>query len=363
MPIYMDRHDVSDTVTAEIVAHIHLEDLKIQHHYNCKGLTYWFDEERKIAFCLVDSPNKQAIVDMHNNAHGEIPHQIVEVDTAVVESFLGRIEDPVKISNTSLNIISDPAFRTLMVINLQQKSFVNITSNPSSLQAESQNHNIREVIGPYNGRVVKSLDNYFLVSFESTTESVLCAKEIHKQFNENLIYDVKIGLHAGVPITEKDSLFEETILFAKRLCIISRANILLSNEVKMLFEMENPNIDLKKMPILFLTPKNETFLNRFFDFIENNWQNADLKVNDFNRGLGYSKANMYRKMKLITSLSPNIFLMDYRLNQALALFNQQTGNVSEIAFQTGFNDPSYFSKCFLKKFKVSPSDYLRSRLL
>ena len=61
MPIYMDRHDVSETVTAENVAQLHKADLKIQHQFDCRGLTYWFDEKRKTAFCLIEAPNAKAI--------------------------------------------------------------------------------------------------------------------------------------------------------------------------------------------------------------------------------------------------------------------------------------------------------------
>ena len=60
----MDRHDVSNEVTAEAVAQLHQEDLKIQHKFNWRGLTYWFDEERKTAFCLIDAPNKQCLIDL-----------------------------------------------------------------------------------------------------------------------------------------------------------------------------------------------------------------------------------------------------------------------------------------------------------
>src|SRR5665213_3651320 len=107
MPIYMDRHDVSDTVTAEHVAQLHQEDLKIQHQFGCRGLTYWFDDNRKIAFCLIEAPNAGAIERMHNTAHGQVPHRIIEVNAKVVESFLGRIEDPHKSEDTELNIIND----------------------------------------------------------------------------------------------------------------------------------------------------------------------------------------------------------------------------------------------------------------
>ena len=80
MPIYMDRHDIPEEITAEHVAQMHQEDLKVQHLYGCKGMTYWCDEHRRTAFCLIEAPNEQAIKDMHNNAHGEVPHKIIEVN-------------------------------------------------------------------------------------------------------------------------------------------------------------------------------------------------------------------------------------------------------------------------------------------
>lgn len=54
MPIFMDRHDVSEAVTAEHVAQLHQEDLKIQYKFGCRGMKYWFDCQRKMALCLID---------------------------------------------------------------------------------------------------------------------------------------------------------------------------------------------------------------------------------------------------------------------------------------------------------------------
>src|SRR4051794_37420326 len=129
MPVYMDRHDVAGTVTAEHVAQIHQEDLKIQDQFGCRGLTYWFDEVRKTAFCLIEAPNAEAISNMHSHSHGDIPNQVIEVDMGVVESFLGRIQDPKKTENTELNIIKDSAFRTIMVVSLKQLSLLPHHSN------------------------------------------------------------------------------------------------------------------------------------------------------------------------------------------------------------------------------------------
>jgi AraC-like DNA-binding protein len=64
---------------------------------------------------------------------------------------------------------------------------------------------------------------------------------------------------------------------------------------------------------------------------------------------------------LLTGKSPNTFIKDYRLNEAVKLLNKNAGNISEIAFETGFSSPSYFSKCFQKKYGHFPTGYLLAR--
>ncbi|MES1213875.1 MAG: helix-turn-helix transcriptional regulator [Bacteroidota bacterium] len=67
---------------------------------------------------------------------------------------------------------------------------------------------------------------------------------------------------------------------------------------------------------------------------------------------------MYRKLTFLTGKSPNTFIKDYRLNEALKLLNKNAGNISEVAFETGYSSPSYFSKCFQEKYNYSPSAHL-----
>ena len=134
MPIYMDFHDLPDGVTAAHVAEMHQADLKIEHKYNCRGLTYWCDERRQTAFYLIEEPNEQAIVDLHQKAHGAVPQRIIEVNDTIVESFLGRIEDPEKSQNTKLNIINDPAFRTLMVVTIKKNRSMKTISGREAVE-------------------------------------------------------------------------------------------------------------------------------------------------------------------------------------------------------------------------------------
>jgi Nickel responsive protein SCO4226-like len=93
MPIYMDRHYI-EGATRHTLANAHEKDLAVQRKYGVNFLTYWFDEARSTAFCLVEAPTKEAIRKAHDEAHGAVPNEIIEVDPTVVEAFLGRVKDP-----------------------------------------------------------------------------------------------------------------------------------------------------------------------------------------------------------------------------------------------------------------------------
>src|ERR1044072_7286299 len=93
MPVYMDRHYV-EGATRHAVADAHQKDLALQDKYDVKFLTYWFDEVRCTAFCLIEAPNRETIERAHDEAHGLVPNEVLEVDPAVVNAFLGRLKDP-----------------------------------------------------------------------------------------------------------------------------------------------------------------------------------------------------------------------------------------------------------------------------
>ena len=367
MPIYMDRHDVPETVTAENVAQLHQADLKIQDQFGCRGLTYWFDEKRKTAFCLIEAPDAKAIHKMHDQAHGQVPHSVIEVDVSIVESFLGRIGDPEKAKNTTLNIINDPAFRTIMVISLKRLSLIQNDPVQSKSSLSNYSNAVLSLLNNYEGIPVRQTENYFLVSFKSVSKAVhaACAIQVlFKDVSSGPINDkilLKIGLSAGVPVTEKKLIFEDTMKLAERMSKIIKGEIIVSSEVKELYNSENLNALPEGENIFFLTQTDEKFLTLLMDFTESNWSNANLKVDDFIKPVECSKSQLYRKMILLTGKSPNNFIKEFRLNEALTLLNKNIGNVSEIAFETGFSSPSFFAKCFQKRHGLSPSDYLSAK--
>lgn len=364
----MDRHDIPKEITAEHVAEMHQADLKIQHLYGCKGMTYWCDENRKTAFCLIEAPNKKAIQEMHNHAHGEFPHSIIEVNEKIVESFLGRIEDPEKAQNTKLNIINDPAFRVIMVI--ETSDYLNrLESNQYNIFTQKFHYSVLKTLKQFKGRIVKKDNNSYLVSFISVSDAVLCALKVQFKFKyvtpkfDPINRQLKIGLSSGVPVTDKDNIFEEATTLATRMCEVIKEQLVISAEVKDLYESENRNVNINTDLIRSLRPSEEKFLTHLMDFTEFNWNKLNFNVDNFSKELGYSKSQLYRKLMNLTGKSANSFLREFRLHKALNLLHKQQGNISEIAYETGFNSPTYFSKCFMNKYGILPSKYMQQHII
>jgi AraC-like DNA-binding protein len=71
-----------------------------------------------------------------------------------------------------------------------------------------------------------------------------------------------------------------------------------------------------------------------------------------------SKSQLYRKTVDFFDLSPNLLLKDYRLEKAKELMKKRRYTISQITFDSGFTSPSYFTKCFKKKYGLLPMGYL-----
>jgi AraC-like DNA-binding protein len=357
----MDFHDLPDGVTAAHVAEMHQADLKIEHKYNCRGLTYWCDEKRQTAFCLIEAPNEQAIVDLHQKSHGAVPQRIIEVNDTLVESFLGRIEDPEKSQNTQLNIINDPAFRTLMVVTFHKK--VLRTDHIDTLKAAIRGYSksIVNIVSNHKGRLVKQTPQSFLMSFTSVTNAVESALQIQELYNCVITPDLEfnIGISAGIPVTEKEQIFEDTIKKAENLTNVVNGSIGITPKVKDLYESEHQNNPITIKGVMLFTSHDMDFLMRLYDYIDTVWMQSSTSALDFSEHLGFSKSKLYRTMMAVVGKSPNNFLKDYRLQKALRLLDQRASNISEIAYQTGFSSPTYFSKCFQDAYGLLPSVYVK----
>lgn len=235
MPLFIDRHDVRD-VTAKDVAEAHREDLRLQHNHACKAHTYWFDEGRGTAFCLIEAPNEAAVRALHQAAHGLLPSVIVEVDPSTVTSFLGRVHDP---PDAGTNPIREAGFRALMFTDMADSTHATNTLGDVRAHALLAKHNeiIRHALLKHEGREIDRAGDGFLTSFASVSQAVACAVAIQNAFASHNAsataepMSVRIGLGAGEPLTDGSGLFGATVNLAARICAVATPGQILAARV------------------------------------------------------------------------------------------------------------------------------------
>jgi len=358
----MDVHIVPG-VKARDVAEAHQKDLLHQQEYGCKAMTYWVDEKRETIFCLVEAPDKHAVEEMHSKAHGLIPNKIIEVSGELVESFLGRMYDPeeAEITDEGLKIFKDPSFRILLVTKLTDPVLLQYKLGKEKTNELLSLHNnlIRKTLAQYGGREAEHGGTGFIISFASASKAVSCALAIQKDmqaFDTDAI-GFRIGINAGEPVENSNKLFGDTIQLAGCMCTIAKNfQIAIASPVKELVSKDY--FQSKGNNFLTLTPQGETLLELLFKKLEENWQDPDFDIPDYCQAMAMSKSQLYRKTITLTGLSTNILLKEFRLEKAKELMKKQRYNISQITFDSGFTSPSYFTKCFKKKYGLLPMAYL-----
>jgi len=102
----------------------------------------------------------------------------------------------------------------------------------------------------------------------------------------------------------------------------------------------------------------EQLLRKAIDVVEENINNPDFDTTVFAREVGMSRMLLNTKIKALTGQTSGEFIRSLRLKRAARLLQQNAGNVSEIAYEVGFQNLSYFTKTFREQFGTTPSHYI-----
>ncbi|WP_418603597.1 hybrid sensor histidine kinase/response regulator transcription factor [Hwangdonia sp.] len=111
---------------------------------------------------------------------------------------------------------------------------------------------------------------------------------------------------------------------------------------------------------LTVTSADEKFLKKAIGIVETNISNPEFSITSFIDDMGSSRSVLYRKLKALTDQSISEFIKTIKLKRAAQLISKSDMNISEIAYDLGFNDLKHFRKSFKKLFNVLPSQYRES---
>ena len=104
----------------------------------------------------------------------------------------------------------------------------------------------------------------------------------------------------------------------------------------------------------------EQLLKKILDIFNRQLTDPEFNIEQMTDMLNLSRMQLYRKVGAITGHTPKELLRTIRLKKAASLLDSGERNISQVMYQVGFNNHSYFARCFRSLYKVNPSEYMKS---
>lgn len=111
----------------------------------------------------------------------------------------------------------------------------------------------------------------------------------------------------------------------------------------------------KAIESLGTTDIDSDFYRRFLDILMKEIGNQDLNVDMIASKMGLERSQFYRKIKSLTNYAPVELIRRLRLQRGRELLLTTDRTVAEIAYETGFSTPAYFTKCYRDAYGETPS--------
>ncbi len=346
MPLYIDLH-IDKNLTLDVVKQCHVADKAVQEKFGVRYLQILLNQPQGYLFCLVEGPDKESCAKVHQEAHGSIACNILEITQSDFIALLaGKKKD---IADFTLNPDGtlDTGNRAILSIG--------ILGTVKNLQLAKEIAN--GVLKQNAGWRVDSKGYGLTTVFGSCRMAVEAGISIGQKIVESgIAVEVRMGVDMGPPLEERGNFFEYVSRAAGQLSFIASHGMTIIAPKAM--QLYDGDAKAAAKELKMISPSEEKFLRQVMACTEKIWDTAGITMVAFARELGMSKSQLDRKLKVLTGFAPNEFIREYRLRKAISLMEDGTMNIAEITMAIGFGNPSYFTKCFRKRFAKSPSDFM-----
>lgn len=151
--------------------------------------------------------------------------------------------------------------------------------------------------------------------------------------------------------------FSANYLKAKVAALIEQRRQLKFRLLESLSLQDSNVLQRNKTSLTHISQADKQFIEKILQFTESRLDDSTLSLSDFTDHMNMGRSAFANKFKALLGVSPMDFVLDMRMKRAGQLLQNQDLTVSEIAYQTGFNNPKYFSTCFRRFYGVSPSGF------
>jgi class 3 adenylate cyclase len=235
MPLYLDIHKLADNVTPDDIQQAHVKDVEAQSAHGVCYQGYWYNHPGKTVACLVEGPSKEACIEVHRKAHGLVADLIIEVSPETVQAFLGGATVAPTGEAFLPDGTHDPGVRVLVVTEIANiGDVVRTRGDRAALNLVEQHDRIvRRLATKHGGREVKHTGDGSMLSFVLASAAVQCALEIQRELASTAGGDaapaIRIGIAAGEPVTQHDSLFGAAVEQARGVCYAAKPGEVLTS--------------------------------------------------------------------------------------------------------------------------------------
>lgn len=141
--------------------------------------------------------------------------------------------------------------------------------------------------------------------------------------------------------------------------LLLRCNSLVKNQRKILLKYTK-EIDLEKNEMA-TNAQDQEFLVTANRVLEAHADSTGFDIAAWGKELGIGRTRLFHKIKAITGLTPNEYILQAKMKKSLILLTgSEQLTIAEIAYRLGFSNPAYFSKCFKKQFGMTPQEYRKN---
>ncbi|SFE01123.1 Signal transduction histidine kinase [Chitinophaga sp. CF118] len=137
--------------------------------------------------------------------------------------------------------------------------------------------------------------------------------------------------------------------------MLSRVRNILASQAPVKYVIGQPESDNN---IVHVPTPDEKFMQKVQDIVVKNLSNASFSVEELSRELCMNRVSVYRRIFALTGKTPIEFIRAMRLQRAAELLTKTGMNITEVAYEVGFNNPKYFARYFKMAYNVLPSSYM-----
>ena len=109
-----------------------------------------------------------------------------------------------------------------------------------------------------------------------------------------------------------------------------------------------------------ITSINTDYVSVAIKYIEYNYSN-EISITDIAESAGISRSHLYRLFMSELKMTPNEYLVQFRIANACKLLKSSNVNISEAAYSSGYSDPLYFSRVFKKLKGITPTEFVKQQ--